>query len=1432
MRLPLRLCHGVFPYQANKSDGYGGPSPPERMARHRSPIKKIEGRPPVLPAFPLAHRRRAGSNLTDPTIMKNLARIFLLFLPGVLAALPAPASPAMTSAEIPVPLRPWETWATWDVKDMGCPTPYMDARKPLSFWPSRVAFQVDKTSGRFDLGVTVFGEAWIPLPGGREVWPVGVKVNGTPVPVLDRKGRPSVRLQPGTFRIEGGYRWNEIPQRIPLPREIGILTLALEGRAVESPVWDAQGFLWLKRDASTEETDKDFLAVKAYALVEDGIPLWLRTEVELIVSGKSREEEIGGILPEGWKLSSVECPIPVAVDDAGRMKAQVRAGKWTVNVSAFRIDNPKEFRWAAGSKPAVPEELVAFRSKPDFRMVDIVGAPATDVSQTTFPAKWREFPVYLWDTAKPFQIEERMRGMGLQKPAGLNIQRELWLDESGGGLTFRDRITGKMQEIWRLDAAEGQDLGSVRSGGEGRLITRNPRNGAPGVEIRARDITLEAAGRMGRQKEISATGWRSDADKLDVTLNLPPGWRLYALFGADWVRGDWLTAWTLLDLFLLLIFSLAVSKLWGPGAAALAFLAFGLSYHEPGAPRYVWLVLLMPVALLRVVPPGWGHRLLAVWKWLTAAALVLILVPFLAQQVQQTLYPQLENVGGRAPAAPAAFGMADDGSAGDRESLNVPAAAPLPEMAAPPAPQEKEAKAKTDSYASGGLLSSARGAGQQAKSSNLSYDNTARIQTGPGVPDWTWRTVRFGWNGPVQAGQQVRPILISLQLERAVAILRIALLLALAGILLNARTLAAPLFRSRGNAALAILLAAWSMASANAQMPDQQMLDTLKNRLMETSDAYPNAADIPHVSLVLDGRKLAMDLEIHAAIRTAVPLPGRLPAWSPATVTVDGRPEAALRRDDGYIWLVLPEGVHRVRVEGLIADVTEWEWTFQLKPHRVAIEAPGWTFSGVRPDGLPEQQVFFALKQKAAAGEASYDRQDFQSVASVDRHLELGLVWQARTTVTRLSGAGKALSLRVPLLPGENVISSNAIVKDGFIEVRLGSQDPSFAWESELPVKPAIALSTKASDAWVETWHLVASPVWNVAFHGLAPVFEPANTDLVPVWHPWPGEGVELAVSRPEALAGATVTVRKGTHSVALGKRQRTSTLDLSLRCSLGEDFLIGLPQDAEITSLKHAGKAIPVRKDGNRLIVPLRPGEQPVLVAWKSNIPLGFRADAGEVRLPVGSANIDTVISVPDDRWVLWAGGPLRGPAVRFWGILVCSLLAAGILGRAKSSPLRAAEWMLLAIGLTQVPLPAALAVIGWLFLLSWRGRGSFLSLPAWCHNLLQVAIVILTAAALGIFVAIVAEGLLGNPEMFIAGNGSTRTALRWYQARCEPLLPNPGCLSISIWWYRLLMLAWALWLAASLIRWLRWAWEQFCAGGCVRRGKKKPAVPPPITG
>ncbi|MFN9914980.1 MAG: hypothetical protein ACK53L_20490, partial [Pirellulaceae bacterium] len=101
----------------------------------------------------------------------------------------------------------------------------------------------------------------------------------------------------------------------------------------------------------------------------------------------------------------------------------------------------------------------------------------------------------------------------------------------------------------------------------------------------------------------------------------------------------------MLDLFLLLVFTVAVFRLWGILPGLIAFFAFGLAYHETGAPRLTWLFLLMPLALLQVVRQGRAVAWLQAWRWLAIVLLLLNLVPFLAHQVQQALYPQLEPSG-------------------------------------------------------------------------------------------------------------------------------------------------------------------------------------------------------------------------------------------------------------------------------------------------------------------------------------------------------------------------------------------------------------------------------------------------------------------------------------------------------------------------------------------------------------------------------------------------------------------------------------------------------------------------------------------------------------------------------------------------------------------------------------------------------------------
>ena len=166
---------------------------------------------------------------------------------------------------------------------------------------------------------------------------------------------------------------------------------------------------------------------------------------------------------------------------------------------------------------------------------------------------------------------------------------------------------------------------------------------------------------------------------------------------------------------------------------------------------------------------------------------------------------------------------------------------------------------------------------------NLKYDPRARIQTGPAEPEWSWNQVRCSWNGPVTSDQKIRPIFIPRTLHRVLTVVRIVFLLLLAAILLGLRWRWNPFSRRRVSAALA-LCCFLAPSHVWAQFPDQQMLDTLQKRLLEPSDAFPQAAEIAQVELKLNQNRIVMETEIHAVLRSR-----RSAARPPAgLVPVDG----------------------------------------------------------------------------------------------------------------------------------------------------------------------------------------------------------------------------------------------------------------------------------------------------------------------------------------------------------------------------------------------------------------------------------------------------------------------------------------------------------------------------------------------------------------
>jgi hypothetical protein len=418
------------------------------------------------------------------------------------------------------------------------------------------------------------------------------------------------------------------------------------------------------------------------------------------------------------------------------------------------------------------------------------------------------------------------------------------------------------------------------------------------------------------------------------------------------------------------------------------------------------------------------------------------------------------------------------------------------------------------------------------------------------------------------------------------------------------------------------------------------------------------------------------------------------------------------------------------------------------------------------------------------------------------------------------------------LLAGESVTTADVRVEGGKAKVNMGAKTTEIEWRSVLEERSPVKLAAPSSISWFEVWRADVSPVWHASFAGI-PTVHTAKVGgvTIPEWHPWPGEEAKIELVRPQGEPGQTFTIDESTLDVRPGVRATDVTLSLEVRSSRGDEHTFVLPDGAQLESLSIRGASQPLRQDGRRVTVPLVPGAQNISLVWRQTPGVASFFPTPEVDVGAPSVNASTQIHVPDSRWVLWVSGPRVGPAVLFWGLLAVLLAVSLALGQSSLTPMQAWQWFLLAIGLSQVNVAAGAVFVGWLFVLGFRGRHHGDGLSASVFNLRQTLIVLWTVVALVILAVSLYQGLLGAPEMQLAGNGSTAEMLRWFTDRSKPVLPRASVVSVPLMVYRGAMLAWALWIALALLGWLKWGWASFSSGGAWRRPppRRYPSPPQP---
>jgi hypothetical protein len=1301
------------------------------------------------------------------------------------------ASSCIAASEdwIPDVLVPWKNWVLFDEKKYDCPYVLNNEQQSYCAWPGVLQLYVTAQGANFTQTWQVFNESWVELPGDRQLWPQQVTVNGNSAVVLNENNIPRILLKTGVYQIAGKFNWQQEPSSIALSSLSRLVELRQDNQVIDFPTIDEAGRLWLHNTQNTQTaSNQDNLTMRVFRQISDTVPMMVDTQIQLEVSGKAREITIGPALLANQIPAAIESAIPAKLDQTGLLTLQAQPGTWNIILRSHATQEINQIERPVLSSHSLwpQDELWAFRAAPELRTVKLQGIPPIDPTQTLLPKKWQNLPAFRVMPDQKLNLVLEQRGQANQQNQ-LTLHREAWLDFSGKGYTIVDNLSGIMQIDWRVEQLPPLKLGRVEIADEMQLLTQLLPSTGVGVEVRDRNLNLTAVSRQDDKiRSLPSNGWNVNLDTSDTQINLPPGWRILGIIGADNTEGTWWDSWTVWDAFIVFLISIAIGKLGGLNKGILSFITLVLMHDEPAAPYFVWLNIIFAISLLRFFTAGKMYKVAQFYKLSSFACLFLIAIPFALQQIQTALYPQTEVI--RSAAVEPTM-MVRNRAEIQPMMMAMPAKMAMPENKMP----QKE-KAIIPGI----------------------------VQTGPAIPLWHWNVVRFSNAALTVEQSSIKLFYIEPMMNRILNMLRVVLLFLL-GLRLWGLDFSAIRWQRASSMMILFVIGIFFIVMPPnvmaSDIPSPGLLNTLKERLLKPALCTPNCATISDLNIAIDKEKLTLHLQIQVGANIAVPIPGDN-TWLPQEIYLDGKPAVAIAPTQQQLLLAVTAGSHELIMTGALPNRDSVTIVTPLVPQHITVQnLENWQLTNVIANLL--QGNGLQLIHTATTGKATAENEvsaEIPPYVQVRRNINFDKKITIETIVKRVAPERGVITMAIPLLPNERVIEEGFSISDNKVNATIPADQNEITWHSSLPDNMTdFTLQAPNSTQFTEVWQFSISPLWHLNTSGFPAVINHFQPTWLPTWFPWPGEKLKIQLAMPTAAPGSTLTVTSVKIHNEVGQRETQSTLNLRLRSSLGGQHTIIIPKDANVTEILANQLPMPINQMDQKVILSILPGEQVFQIRWRQ--PTINLTEMKTSWVDVGAPASNTLMSMtfPENRWVIATGGAQLGPSVMVWSLLIGMLILGYGLWRYTDIPLKLHDWVLLALGVSTALPISLLLLITWFAVMLRRPNWNTASSRKLMF--INTCLVLFTVIVFATLISNLGYGLLAEPKMWIQSFDPSLinyveaqySPFVWYVDHTLSELKQGWVLSLPLWLYRAMMLAWSLWFAFAIVRWLRWGWERY---------------------
>ena len=1360
---------------------------------------------------------------------------------------------------IPESLEPWVDWVLDDNPFFACPVRATDGVRLNCIWVRETNIDVlrSQTFGaKFELKVHAFAESTLQLPYSQSFKPQSVRLNGQEIALGGGNSAPEVLVPIGTHTLLGELVWTEEsePRYLEISRS-GIVRLSIDGEQVAHPSLQGGGSrLWFSNeitDTPTTTTTPDTELVRVFRHFIDDVPQTLTTYIRVTITGNPRTLDFGKVISGEYEITNLSSRWPAILSSDGNLVVQVSQGSNNIQINARATDQLSEFRYEKTS-PVWPDlEYWGIQPMHHLRIIRMEGARRTDLSQVNAPRRMQQSTGFVLTGNDELQLIEEQRGSVQPYASMFDISRDIWLNFKGNSYTVADSV--------RTDVASAQQvsslipLGEVRVNGNSRLIVydESSEEQLTSIYLKPEDSFLSSTSKVSRSEPLPPNTWSVEAENLNARLHLPPGWMMLWSHGIDDVEGSWFSKWGIWDVFIAL---LLLCLVWGLGGWKWTAIVAGtvlISYQLDNAPTFGWVVLAGMCYALKAINHVKLNQIVTVSFWVVFFVVGAACVFHATISMRNALHPQLaaqsptfEETVATSLARRFTAEEVDRMSIADlsdffrKASERFNSTAPRTSTSFATGDELMEEVVTTGTYmpasdptarisqspnvvARGSRVNLGTDLGESLALSGTeprTYDPTLpiAIQTGPGRPNWQWQTVTLNWDGPVAQDQQMTLVLMGPWFTRLLYLFSaIATLVVLAYFLYlkvprvkNCVKTVLP--GTSGVASLVFLAMLVNPQDVQADIPDADLLKELESRLLALPDCLNECAYLEEAKVTVSDGVLTIGMQIHAEDRIAIPLPSENNTWNLIDLR-KGTNQLPLLRERSRLYTLLDEGVHDIVLTANVTGLDQFDVAFELIPGHLAIDAPNWRIEGLIRGQVDDRELtFYRVNSEEQVVSTTDTTTNFAPLeitpyVSVLRQIVLSYEPTIITRVARVAPYTDEFTVRIPLLPNEQVTTTDMSVEDEHMVVNLKANQGSITWESKFLVDSTITLSAPSIAERTERWSIVGSDFWSYDFEGVVPIDEGDNHTM---FVPLSNEVLQIDVQQTQPVPGESITISSVNAFHEVDSQSTTTDLELIILASQPGDLEVTLPEDANIESLMFAGEFLSLPSN-NVVLLPVQPGNHRYTLDWTTNrgISVAYRPPAASFSQP--AVNSSTDVQLPENRWILWLSGSSLGTTVAFWSVLVGVVLAAVVISQIPSFALSTRDAVILAAGASLVDLKMLVYVGVWFLAIWFKSRTKEEITRPWIYRLGQLVLTGITLLVLYVLASTIVAALTNDPNMYIVSASYFNDWFTWFSDEITGEVPSPWILSVPMWVYFVLILAWVMWLVFTLLQWMRAWWE-----------------------